>query len=161
VSWDDCQAFCQRLHKKTGQRFRLPTETEWEWACRAGTTTPFFFGPTISTDQANYDGNYIYGSGKKGVHRAETTPVGSFAPNAWGVFDTHGNVWEWCADWYGERHDKNSPAIDPPGPEKGSQRVLRGGSWYVYPGGCRSALRLGNTPSSRINSYGCRVACLD
>ena len=94
VSWNDCQEFA----KKTG--LRLPTEQEWEYAARAGTTTPFHFGETISTDQANYDGNYTYGKGVRGEYRQKTTPVGSFAPNAWGFYDMHGNVWEWCEDIY-------------------------------------------------------------
>ena len=94
-------AFCEALGKKDGKTYRLPTEAEWEYACRAGTTTPFHFGATISANQANYEGNDTYGNGKKGVYRQKTTPVGSFPPNAWGLFDMHGNVWEWCADWYG------------------------------------------------------------
>src|SRR5262249_36943655 len=91
VSWEDCVSFCRQLGQKTHRRFRLPTEVEWECACRAGTTTPFFFGDTITTDQANYDGRYIYGYGHPlGVFRGQTTPVGSFPPNAWGLYDMHG-----------------------------------------------------------------------
>jgi formylglycine-generating enzyme required for sulfatase activity len=101
VSWEQCHEFCNRLGQKDGKRYRLPTEAEWEYACRAGTTTSFYFGETISTDQVNYDGNYPYGKGKKGRYRQMTSAVGSFPPNAWGLYDMHGNVWEWCQDWYG------------------------------------------------------------
>src|SRR5204862_2044184 len=101
VGWDDCQRYIKKLSEKEGKPYRLPTEAEWEYACRAGTTTPFHFGETISTDQANYDGNHTYGKGSKGVFRQKTTPMGSFPANAWGLRDMHGNAWEWCQDWYG------------------------------------------------------------
>ena len=117
VSWDDCQEFIKKLREKDKKPYRLPTEAEWEYACRAGTTTPFHFGETISTDQANYNGNFIYGNGKKGVYREKTTPVGSFPANAWGLHDMHGNVWQWCQDWYGDYPQKD--VVDPQGPEKG------------------------------------------
>ncbi|HEY7424950.1 MAG TPA: bifunctional serine/threonine-protein kinase/formylglycine-generating enzyme family protein [Gemmataceae bacterium] len=160
VSWDNCQAFCVKLGQLTGKRYRLPTEAEWEYACRAGTTTPFYFGETISTDQANYDGNSTYGRGKKGVYRQQTTPVGRFPANAWGLFDMHGNVWEWCADWYGAyiQGDIN----DPQGCDKGSCRVLRGGTWNNNPSKCRSATRYKSGPTSGFRNVGCRVVlCLD
>jgi uncharacterized protein (TIGR02996 family) len=159
VSWDDCQEFCRKLGLKTGWRFRLPTEAEWEYACRAGTTTPFFFGDTISTDQANYDGNAAYGRGKKGAFRQQTTPAGSFPPNAWGLYEMHGNVWEWCADLYAP-HDQ-CEATDPTNITRGTNRVLRGGSWSMGPFACRSACR--SWIADRCRDFiGCRVClCLD
>ena len=102
VSWNDAVEFCKRLSEKEGKKYRLPTEAEWEYACRAGTTTPFHTGETISTSQAHYDGHYVYGNGAKGVYRERTMSVGSFSPNAFGLYDMHGNVWEWCQDWYGK-----------------------------------------------------------
>jgi formylglycine-generating enzyme len=160
VSWDDCVAFCEALGKKDGKTYRLPTEAEWEYACRAGTTTPFHCGATISPDQANYNGDYVYGNGKKGVYRQKTTPVGSFPANAWGLFDMHGNVWEWCADWFGPYPE--GELTDPQGFIGGETRVLRGGSWSLNPGSCRSAYRSRGAPALRSSYCGCRVAlCLD
>ena len=156
VSWNDCQEFCRKLSERTGRTIRLPTEAEWEYSCRAGTTTPFHFGSTISTDQVNYDGNYPYGAGRKGVYREKTTPVGSFPANAWGLYDMHGNVWEWCGDWYGEDYYASSPGTDPAGPGSGEDRVLRGGSWYDGARGCRCALRSGLWPDG-LDFIGFRV----
>jgi len=156
VSWNDTQEFIKKLNSKDNKGYRLPTEAEWEYACRAGTITPFYFGETISTDQVNYNGNYPYGNGKKGIYREKTTPVGTFPPNDWGLFDMHGNVWEWCNDWYGDYSDK--PVTDLIGATTGSSRVLRGGSWYYYARYCRSALRDYNSPSYR-GSRGFRLAC--
>ncbi len=152
VSWEDCQEFCV----KVGKGFRLPTEAEWEYSGRAGTTTPFFFGDTISTDQANYDGRFPYGKGKEGIGREETTPVGSFLSNAWGLFDMHGNVWEWCQDWYGEYARED--AVDPQGSDSGVGRVLRGGSFVNLAGYVRSAYRNINEPANRNLSFGFRPA---
>ena len=143
VSWDDATAFCQKLSQQEGKKYRLPTEAEWEYACRAGTTTPFATGQTIGTDQANYNGGYTYGSGQRGVHRRKTTAVGSFQPNQWGLCDMHGNVWEWCHDNY-ERAE--------------GARVLRGGSWNDIPWECRSANRGWRTPDGRFGVIGFRVA---
>jgi sulfatase modifying factor 1 len=160
VSWRDCQEFIKKLRKKDKKPYRLPTEAEWEYACRAGTTTPFHFGDTISTDQANYNGNYIYGNGKKGVYRKRTNPVGSFPANAWGLQDMHGNVWEWCQDWFGD-YPQND-VVDPQGADVGQHRVLRGGSWSSSPGNCRSAFRDGVEPGFRSGYCGLRVCfCLD
>jgi formylglycine-generating enzyme required for sulfatase activity len=132
----------------------MPTEAEWEYACRAGAKTPFHFGETISTDQANYNGN-IYGDGKKGKFRVKTTPVGSFPANAWGLHDMHGNVFQWCQDWNGDYPQKD--AVDPQGPEKGQYRVLRGGSWFLSPRFCRSACRHWVVPGLRDDYCGLRV----
>jgi sulfatase modifying factor 1 len=160
VSWDDCQDFIKKLREKDKRLYRLPTEAEWEYSCRAGTKTPFHFGETISNDQANYNGNFTYGDGKKGKYRAKTTPVGSFPANAWGLHDMHGNVWQWCQDWFGD-YPQND-VIDPQGPENGEKRVLRGGSWGDHPVYCRSALRYRFEPGHRDFCIGCRLCfCLD
>jgi formylglycine-generating enzyme len=155
VSWDDCQEFIKKLRDKDKKPYRLPTEAEWEYACRAGTTTPFHFGKTISTGQANYYGEAVYGDGKEGVYREKTTPVGSFPANAWGLHDMHGNVFQWCQDWYGDYPQKD--VVDPTGAEKGRFRVLRGSSWFVNPVDCRSAFRDRNEPGGRYVGIGCRL----
>jgi sulfatase modifying factor 1 len=155
VSWDDCQEFIKKMRKKDKKPYRLPSEAEWEFCCRAGTTTPFHFGETISTDQANYFGEAVYGNGKKGIYRKKTTPVGSFPANAWGLHDMHGNVLQWCQDMYGDYPQKD--VVDPTGPEKGEVPVLRGGSWNLYPDGCRSAYRLWDVPDHRNDTFGFRL----
>ena len=152
ISWHDAQTFCQRLSSMTGQTFRLPTEAEWEYACRAGTETIWYFG----NDPAQL-GNYaIYNACRKNppIYR-----VGVVKPNAWGLFDMIGNVWEWCLDWFDERYYANSPRENPQGPSAGKFRVLRGGAWCDNPTKCRSAFRNGNPPDTRSNSIGFRVAC--
>jgi formylglycine-generating enzyme required for sulfatase activity len=141
--------------ERTGRLFRLPTEAEWEYACRAGTTTPFHFGATLSAKQANYNACYTYGRGKKGTFRQHIMSVGSFPPNAFGLFDMHGNVWEWCQDAFAESFYRDSPACDPRCyGAAGNQRVIRGGAWNMQPAHCRSAHR---AAASWPGSVGCRV----
>ena len=155
VSWDDCQEFSKKLREKEKKPYRLPTEAKWEYACRAGTTTPFHFGETISTEQANYNGTLTYGNGKIGKYREKTTPVGNFQANAWGLHDMHGNVFQWCQDWLGDYPQKD--VVDPQGPDSGKVRVLRGGTWIYSPGSCRSACRYRTEPGERSDVVGFRV----
>jgi len=155
VSWEEASEFCRKLSARENRSYRLPTEAEWEYACRAGTMTPFHTGATISTAQANYDGKFTYGDGKKGAFREETTQAGSFAPNAWGLQDMHGNVWEWCADWHGPY--PAGEATDPVGPPQGDKRAVRGGCWINFPAVCRSANRGSTVPVSWNFNFGFRV----
>ncbi|MDI6687990.1 MAG: formylglycine-generating enzyme family protein [Desulfobacterales bacterium] len=157
VSWNDCQEFIRNLNRQEGgDKYRLPTEAEWEYACRAGTTTPFYTGNCISTDQANYNGNFPMPGCSKGRYREKTIDVASFSPNAWGLYDMHGNVWEWCQNWYGDYPSGN--VTDPEGPSNGSYRVDRGGSWLNDAGDCRSADRGSSTPGFGYGSLGYRLA---
>ncbi|MBP8132209.1 MAG: SUMF1/EgtB/PvdO family nonheme iron enzyme [Candidatus Hydrogenedentes bacterium] len=159
VSWEDCQEFLRRLNGRvSGAFFRLPTEAEWEFACRAGTSTPFHFGETVSTDQANYNGHATYGRGRKGEYRRKTTPAGAFPANAWGLCDMHGNVWEWCQDWYGEYPE--SSVTDPHGARGGEHRVVRGGCCADGPAACRSANRNRGLPTDRKANVGFRVVAV-
>ena len=142
VSWYEAVEFCERLSKLTQRNYRLPSEAEWEYACRAGTTTPFYFGNTITPELVNYDGQYVYGNAQKGEYRGETTPVGQFYPNAFGLYDMHGNVSEWCLDTWHNSYD--GAPTDGSAWETGghsTRRVSRGGSWSDYPRWCRSADR--------------------
>ncbi|MEW6218738.1 MAG: formylglycine-generating enzyme family protein [Thermodesulfobacteriota bacterium] len=157
VSWNDVQRFLERINREwPGLELRLPSEAEWEYACRAGTETPFPFGTTITPEQVNYDGNRPYAGGEKGLYRQETVAVQALPANAWGLYQMHGNVWEWCADWYGAY--PAGPVIDPAGPERGTERVLRGGCWIFYARRCRSALRYWFGPGSRFVITGFRLA---
>lgn len=156
VSWNDAMAYIGWLNKETGKTYRLPTEAEWEYACRASTTTPFSFGDTITPEQVNYNGNYPYAGGAKGLYRGRTVAVKSLPVNPWGLYEMHGNVWEWCADWYGEY--KPEAEINPVGPDAGSDRVLRGGSCFGRGGRTRSACRFRYGPARRDVYIGFRLA---
>ena len=170
VSWYNAVEFCQRLSELIKQEFRLPSEAEWEYACRAGTTTPFHFGPTITTDLANYRGtdwdyggqiySGSYGPGPRGIFREQTTPVGLLPPNAFGLYDMHGNVWEWCADHYHDSYE-GAPTNSTPwlSGNETANRVLRGGSWVNPPADCRSAYRSSTSPDNRDSNIGFRVVC--
>ena len=144
VSYDDALAFCKKLsdlpaEKAAGRKYRLPTEAEWEYCCRAGTSTPFHFGNELNGTQANCNGKIPYGTTKKGPYLIKTSPVGSYPANAWGLHDMHGNVIEWCQDWYGDY--LKCEIKDPQGGISGRHRVLRGGSWSNYAGYCRAGTR--------------------
>jgi uncharacterized protein (TIGR02996 family) len=158
VSWEDARAFCRALsslpeEQRARRLYRLPTEAEWEYACRAGTTTPFHVGDMLSTDQANFDGNEHDKLVSKNGHRQHPTTVGSFPPNAFGLYEMHGNVWEWCHDWFTSDYHGCS-STDPTGAETGDDHVLRGGSWFSRAGVCRCACR---NPIASHEATGFRV----
>ncbi|MEL6442506.1 MAG: formylglycine-generating enzyme family protein [Cyanobacteria bacterium J06621_8] len=180
VSWDDSQKFCQQLSQQTAKTYRLPSEAEWEYACRAVNSEqllaiseelaiaewnqkyhqPFHFGETITANLANYDGNYTYASESKGEYRKQTTPVGSFPPNDFGLYDMHGNVWEWCEDDWHSNYD-GAPSDDSAWLSNSNNRkVIRSGSWFNGPRNCRSALRSTYARDYRSNSIGFRVVCV-
>jgi len=180
VRWSDAMNYCRRLtalpaEKKAGRTYRLPAEAEWEYACRAGTTTSFHFGDSLSSKQANCDGRSPYGKAEKGPYLRRTTRVGSYQPNAWGLYDMHGNVSEWCSDYYDPDYYRKSPKKDPRGPDKGVvptgykewnvpgvgqfYQVIRGGSWLDEARGCRSAYRYRAMPHDGYQIIGLRVVC--
>jgi formylglycine-generating enzyme required for sulfatase activity len=169
VSWYDAVEFCQRLSQRTNRTYRLPSEAEWEYACRAGTTTPFHFEETITTDLANYCGtddkdfgwSGSYGRGPKGEYRVETTAVDHFGiANAFGLCDMHGNVWEWCLDhWHGNYEDAPDDGRAWLRDDEDAPRVQRGGSWYYNPRNCRSASRDLKNPDHDNYNIGFRVVC--
>ena len=171
ISWEDAVEFCKRLSKKTKREYRLPTEAEWEYACRAGTTTPFHFGETISTELANYRGTDWeyegkvypgnYGRGSKGIFRKQTTPVGYFkVANNFGLSDMHGNVWEWCEDDWHENYQDAPTDGSAWLSEESTIKVARSGSWGGLPEYCRSASRFSATRDDRDNFIGFRVVCV-
>ena len=156
VTWHDVQGFIARLNAEVpGGEFRLPSEAEWEYACRAGTETPFWFGKQITPGQANYNGNHPYAGGRRGRFREETVPVKDLPCNSWGLYQMHGNVWEWCQGWYGRY--PTGTVIDPGGPPKGWSRVLRGGSWIDNGGNVRSASRNFPGPGISFDGIGFRL----
>jgi formylglycine-generating enzyme required for sulfatase activity len=167
VSWHEAQAFCEKLSEQTKRAVRLPTEAEWEYACRAGTTTAFAFGKTITTDQVNYDGNYPYADTSKGKYRECTVNVDSFTPNAWGLYQMHGNVWEWCLDEFHDSYSEKPARLKSNGNEVWGELkvneednrayILRGGSWYSDAIYCRSASRLRYYARSQVIPLGFRV----
>ncbi len=170
VSWNDAVAYCAELSTRernagrlpAGYVYRLPTQAEWEYACRAGTTTAFHYGPSLRSGMANFYGYYEYDASigsthnPSGIYLGRTTSVGSYAPNAWGLYDMHGNVWEWCQDWYSGNLPGGS-VTDPKGPSTGSNRVIRGGSWYYGAWYCRSAIRDYDFPHDWYNFLGFRL----
>ncbi len=172
VTWHEAMEFCDRLSKKLGQPYTLPSEAQWEYACRAGTTTPFHFGETITTDLANYRGSDweyegktypgFYGQGPRGAFREQTTDVGIFPPNGFGLYDLHGNVWEWCLDHWHDNYGgwfRTAPTDGSAWVTGGdsNRRMIRGGSWYNSPWYCRCACRVNNIPDNRFISNGFRV----
>lgn len=165
VTWYDCHSFIREMERTGRGSYRLPTEAEWEYACRAGTTSRYWFGDMIDMSQANYDSRCYYDEKNQVYHidnnrewRNATTPVDMFSGNPFGLHDMHGNVWEWCQDWYGEKYYANSPLSNPKDPSTGCHRVRRGGSWYFYPAYVRSAFRNNNVPGIRYHHLGFRLS---
>jgi formylglycine-generating enzyme required for sulfatase activity len=163
VSWFDALEFCRRLSQRTGQCYGLPSEAQWEYACRAGSTTPFHCGATLTPELANYNGNHVYENGPKGTYREQTSDVASFPANGWGLHDMHGNVWEWCEDHWHNSYNfapgDDQPWLIPAAADD-ERRLLRGGSWSDPPRGCRSAYRGLGRPGIADDFVGFRVVCL-
>jgi len=161
VTWPDAVEFCKKLSAKEGRTYRLPTEAEWEYACRAGTTTPFSCGATLSSKtDANFDGTITYNGSKKGPDLRKPAPVGSYRPNPWGLYDMHGNVKEWCSDWFRGSYYNESPVDDPRGPKIGVYRIARGGDWTSNPQYCRSGYRSSHPTARKMSTLGFRVVAV-
>ena len=157
VNWEDAQRFIAKMNgMKPELQMCLPTEAQWEYCCRAGTSTPFYFGEQINSDLVNFNGNHPYNNGRKSEYRDKTVEVKSLPPNDWGLYEMHGNVYEWCQDWFGDYPAQ--PVVDPQGSETGAYRVLRGGSWFYSGRYCRSADRSLNVPGFRNDRIGFRLA---
>ena len=155
VTYEEVQEFIKKVNEKTNLHYRLPTEAEWEYAARAGTSTVFYTGNNLTTKQANYNGNYPYNGNPQGKNLTKTSPVGSYPPNAWGLYDMAGNLYQWCSDWFGP-YDLNQ-TTDPTGAKKGDQRVIRGGSWFDLAQYCRSANRYSYMPAKKRYNIGIRL----
>jgi formylglycine-generating enzyme required for sulfatase activity len=162
ISWLDAKEFCQKISQKTGKIYDLPSESQWEYACRARTTSAFAFGDSIITDAANYNGSSIHNNAPKGDYRKETTNVNTFPPNSFGLFDIHGNVWEWCEDSWHENYQGapvNGKAWEDKDVKPNDKRILRGGDWFKSPYNCRAAGRFKWLLSVRNNGFGFRIMC--
>jgi len=159
VSWNDTQKFCQRLSKQTGQNYHLPSETQWEYACRAGTTTPFSFGETLTSDFANYNGEHIFRDEPRGIYFHSTSAGGKYPPNAFGLYDMHGNLMEWCADSWLDDYSASPRDGSAYQNYNSKYTVVRGGSWHDNPQLCRSAVRMRITQSDAEEYVGLRVVC--
>lgn len=159
VNFEDTIEFCQRLSQASGRRYRLPTEAEWEYAARASSDTPFHFGETITSDLANYRATSVYDRETPGIYRQSSTPVNSFPPNAFGLYDIHGNLWQWCQDDWHDNYE-NAPARgDVWQSATNMTKVLRGGAWCCHPSSCRSAYRWYALPSTKVDYIGFRIVC--
>jgi formylglycine-generating enzyme required for sulfatase activity len=164
VSWEDVRVFLEKLsslerERETGRTYRLPTEAQWEYSCRegGGEYRVFHHGNSLCSIQANFNGNFPYGGAARGPYLERTCQVGSYPANAFGLMDMHGNVWEWCSDWYARDYYETSPRRDPAGPSRGSGRVFRGGCWSSQARRCRSALHRSYSPGFRSSSLGFRA----
>ena len=157
ISWLMAVDFITVLNGISSESFRLPSEAEMEYGTRAGTSTPFHTGKTITTDQANYNGVYTYDTGERGAYLEKTAPIRSYPANQFGLFDMHGNVWEWCSDWYAKDYYQDSPIDNPKGPITGKKKIMRGGSWFTAPRSIRSANRRGIEPDIALEDSGFRL----